>query len=87
MPVGGIKEKVLAAHRAGISKVILPADNKKDLEDIPESVLEDVTIELVNHMDDVFAIALANVSGSSLEVLATAEKIDEGDNAVVNRIS
>ena len=87
LPVGGIKEKVLAAHRAGISKVILPADNKKDLEDIPESVLEDVTIELVNHMDDVFAIALANVSGSSLEVLATAEKIDEGDNAVVNRIS
>jgi len=86
LPVGGIKEKVLAAHRAGISKVILPVDNKKDLEDIPESILEDITIELVGHMDEVFLIALTGVGQSDLGALASVQGMPKTENAVVNNI-
>lgn len=53
LPVGGIKEKVLAAHRAGIKKVILPIDNKRDLDDIPEKVRKDLKFFLVKNMDEV----------------------------------
>ena len=49
LPIGGVKEKILAAHRADIGTVILPRDNEKDLKDIPKSVLDDVTIELVEN--------------------------------------
>jgi ATP-dependent Lon protease len=58
LPVGGIKEKVLAAHRAGIKVMILPAENKKDLEEIPESVQKRMDFRLVEHMDEVLKIAL-----------------------------
>ncbi len=58
LPIGGVKEKVLAAHRAGIKTVILPRDNEKDLKDLPESVLETVNIVLVETMDQVLEIAL-----------------------------
>ncbi len=53
LPVGGIKEKVLAAHRAGIKKVIMPADNRKDLSEIPANIRKNVDCILVNHMDEV----------------------------------
>ena len=59
LPVGGIKEKILAAHRAGIKTVILPKENEKDLKDIPESVKEDLEILRVEAMDEVLSIALA----------------------------
>ena len=58
LPIGGLKEKVLAAHRAGIKTVILPKDNEKDLKDIPSSVLKDVKMILVETMDEVLDIAL-----------------------------
>ena len=58
LPIGGVKEKVLAAHRAGLKSVILPKDNEKDIKDIPESVLEDVKIVLVETMDEVLDLAL-----------------------------
>jgi ATP-dependent Lon protease len=58
LEIGGIKEKVIAAHRAGISTVILPKNNKKDLEDIPKSVSTDLRFHFVEHMDDVLALAL-----------------------------
>ncbi len=60
LPIGGVKEKVLAAHRAGINKVILPRDNEKDLPDIPENVLENLNIQLVEEMDEVLETALAS---------------------------
>lgn len=58
LPIGGVKEKLLAAHRAGITHVLLPVENEKDLEEIPASVLSKLTISLVEHMDEVLAHAL-----------------------------
>lgn len=58
LEIGGIKEKVLAAHRAGIKNVILPKDNKKDLEDIPQEIEKDMKFIFVEHMKDVFDAAL-----------------------------
>ncbi len=59
LEIGGVKEKVIAAHRANIKTVILPKDNKKDLEDIPQYVLKDLDFKFVDHMDEVLKVALA----------------------------
>ncbi|MDX6541109.1 MAG: ATP-dependent Lon protease, partial [Gaiellales bacterium] len=58
LPVGGIKQKVLAAHRAGLTDVILPARNGGDLDELPQSVLEAVRFHLVDHVDEALAVAL-----------------------------
>jgi len=58
LPVGGIKEKMLAAHRAGIRQMIMPAENRRDLADIPENVRRKVEVKLVEHMDEVLELAL-----------------------------
>jgi len=58
LPVGGIKEKVVAAHRAGIKKVMLPARNRKDLEDIPESARKALDLVWLDRVDDAIAAAL-----------------------------
>jgi len=58
LPVGGIKEKVLAAHRAGVHTVILPKDNERDLRDVPESAREALKFVFVEHMDEVLPVAL-----------------------------
>jgi ATP-dependent Lon protease len=58
LPVGGIKEKMLAAHRAGIKTVIMPKDNEKDLHDIPEKVRKDIAFHFVDKMMDVIKLAL-----------------------------
>jgi len=58
LEIGGVKEKVIAAHRANIKTIIMPKDNKKDLEDIPSYVLKDLNFEFVNHMDEVLRVAL-----------------------------
>ena len=59
LPIGGVKEKVLAAHRAGVKNIVLPKDNEKDLADIPKNVLDALNIYLVEGMDEVLKIALA----------------------------
>jgi ATP-dependent Lon protease len=59
LPIGGVKEKVLAAHRAGLKNIILPKDNEKDLADIPKNVLDALDIYMVENMDEVLKIALA----------------------------
>ena len=58
LPIGGLKEKLLAAHRAGISKILIPAENKKDLADVPKNVLKDLEIMTVTNVDEVLKIAL-----------------------------
>ncbi len=58
LPIGGVKQKVLAAHRAGIREVILPKDNEHDLEDVPTEVLETVKVHLAAHIDEVLELAL-----------------------------
>ena len=58
LPVGGIKEKVLAANRMGIKKILLPIDNKKDLEEIPDTVRKRIEFVLVKSMDEVLEHAL-----------------------------
>ncbi|MGF9877437.1 endopeptidase La [Bacillus albus] len=61
LPIGGLKEKTLSAHRAGLTKIILPAENEKDLDDIPESVKENLTFVLASHLDEVLDHALVGV--------------------------
>ena len=58
LPIGGLKEKLLAAHRAGINHVLIPKDNEKDLVDIPKKVKEDIKITPIEKVDDVLKIAL-----------------------------
>jgi ATP-dependent Lon protease len=58
LPIGGLKEKLLAAHRAGIFEVLLPADNEKDLAEVPENLKSAMKLNFVNTMDEVLALAL-----------------------------
>jgi ATP-dependent Lon protease len=58
LPIGGVKEKVLGAARAGIKEIILPAENAADLEDIPDEVQEELVFHLVEDLTDAIAIAL-----------------------------
>jgi ATP-dependent Lon protease len=58
LPIGGVKEKVLAAHRAGVTNVILPIANERDVEDIPDQVRDQVEIHLVSTVDEALAVAL-----------------------------
>jgi ATP-dependent Lon protease len=60
LPIGGVKEKLLGAIRAGISEIILPFDNEADLEDLREEVRDKLTIHLVKDLNQVIAIALAS---------------------------
>ena len=57
LPIGGLKEKLLAAHRAGIKQVLIPKDNEKNLVDIPKKVIDDIKITPVNTADEVLKIA------------------------------
>ncbi len=66
LTVGGIKEKILAAHRGGIKKIVIPKENEKDLKDIPSAVLNQVEIILVEHMDEVLPHAMILDEGDSL---------------------
>lgn len=59
LPIGGLKEKTLSAHRAGLTTILLPKENEKDIDDIPESVKKDLELIPVSHMDDVLKVAIA----------------------------
>ena len=77
LPIGGLKEKVLAANRGGINKIILPDDNKKDLQDIPEIILEGIELVWVKHMDDVLKIALDIDTNANAELIKDKEEKDK----------
>jgi len=66
LPIGGLKEKILAAHRGGVKKILIPKENEKDLKDIPTTVLKEVEIVLVEHMDEVLPHSLILNEGDTL---------------------
>ncbi len=68
LPIGGLKEKTIAAHRAGIKTVILPKDNAKDIPELPERIREDLTLIPVSHLDEVLSIALLDAEGPPFSV-------------------
>ncbi len=78
LPVGGIKEKVLAAHRAGLKTVILPSRNEADLEDLPKEVLQEINFVFADTIDDVLQAALEPEGHQSAQTKAT--ETNEGDH-------
>jgi ATP-dependent Lon protease len=77
LPVGGLREKVLAAHRAGLKTVIIPERNQKDLVDVPKKVLADLKIVPVTNMDKVLEVALHHASGEKPEWIKRRTKAEE----------
>ncbi len=72
LPIGGLKEKLLAAHRSGIKEVLIPLENEKDLKEVPDDILKDLNIIAVSSVDEVFRRALvASPSSSGAEMEAT----------------
>jgi ATP-dependent Lon protease len=85
LPIGGVKEKVLAAHRAGIKTIIVPKDNEKDLADIPKSVLDVMNMYMVQTMDEVLKIALAEpIPGRIAATAAEAVEVDASDDTITH---
>jgi ATP-dependent Lon protease len=82
LPIGGVKEKLLAAHRFGLKTIIMPKDNEKDLADIPEEIREDLTIHTVDMIDEVLKFALAPEKAD--EILETPQiwKTDKPETGV-----
>jgi ATP-dependent Lon protease len=68
LPIGGVRQKVLAAHRAGLTQVVLPARNGPDLEDVPEAVRQEMTFHLATDIGEVLDAALAVGDGASATV-------------------
>jgi ATP-dependent Lon protease len=84
LPIGGLKEKILAAHRGGIKKVLIPQENEKDLRDIPKPIKKQIDIVPVEHMDEVLSHAIIINDGGTLFTnndvpfgIATEEEISE----------
>jgi ATP-dependent Lon protease len=85
LPIGGVKEKVLAAHRAGVKTLIVPKDNEKDLADIPKNVLDVLNMYLVQTMDEVLKIALVGpIPGAISPVAAESVAVDATDDAITH---
>jgi ATP-dependent Lon protease len=74
LPIGGVREKILAAHRSGLKTVLLPVKNEKDLVEVPKKVRGDMQIKLVKHMDEVIKLALHNEQLKSNHALLALKK-------------
>jgi ATP-dependent Lon protease len=83
LPIGGVKEKLLAAHRAGVKNIVLPKDNEKDLADIPKNVLDTLNVYMVQTMDEVLKIALAEPLAARIPAEAPAEP-DIADDTITH---
>lgn len=79
LPVGGVKEKVLAARRRGIRNIVLPADNEKDLVDIPKNALRNMNIKFVKHMQDLIDLVLMDAPEERLRDLNRQDDEDDED--------
>jgi len=84
LPIGGVKEKVLAAHRAGLKDIILPKDNEKDLSDIPKNVLDTLNLYMVETMDEVLKIAMSEPLQSNLSADASGETKPVSDDTITH---
>jgi ATP-dependent Lon protease len=84
LPIGGLKEKVLAAHRAGLKNIILPKDNEKDLSDIPKNVLDTLNLYMVETMDEVLKIAMSEPLQSKLPADASGETKPVSDDTITH---
>ena len=86
LPIGGLKEKLLAAHRAGIKEVLIPKENEKDLSDIPEKVKNDIKLTTVSVVDDVLKIALTKelkrVDWVEVEKISEGKKDDKSQASI-----
>ncbi len=78
LPVGGIKEKLLAAHRERIKEAIIPLDNKPDLKDLPKKVKDDIKIHFVENMDEVLEVALTRELPKKRKIAASSD-LPEGE--------
>src|SRR5262249_318599 len=77
LPIGGLKEKLLAARRAGIAEVIIPEENRRDLKEIPKNIQEDLKIHCVKWIDEVLEIALTRLPQPLPDVIKPETKEDE----------
>lgn len=68
LEIGGVKEKVIAAHRAGLKTIVLPIDNKKDMEEIPQNVQKDIKFVFAEHLDDVLSVAFKGLEKKASDV-------------------
>jgi len=83
LPIGGLKEKLLAAHRAGMRQVIIPKENKKDLVDIPKNILKKLDIQPVSEIDEVLGLALIAMPKPVLDTPDTDKSSpDSAENVV-----
>jgi len=87
LPIGGIKEKLLAAHRAGVGTIIVPKDNEKDLADVPKNVLDQLKIYMVEGMDEVLKQALIGPIPMGVVAAAAVETPADGADASDDRIT
>jgi ATP-dependent Lon protease len=78
LPIGGLKEKLLAAHRGGITTVVIPVDNQKDLAEIPDNIKGNLDIRPVKWIDEVLEIALAEQPKPLAPVAAPAADVPAG---------
>ena len=82
LPIGGLKEKILAAHRSGLKTIIVPRENEKDMADIPKNVLDTLSVYMVESMDEVLKIALAEPLGTSIGTPAAEPVIAEPPSSI-----
>jgi len=78
LPIGGLKEKLLAAKRAGITKVLIPQENEKNLEEVPAQIVKALNVIAVSHMDEVLEEALMAAAVAPLPPLQTGAKYETG---------
>jgi len=83
LPIGGLKEKLLAAHRAGIKEVLIPKENEKDLADMPKKIIDDVKITPVDHADQVLKVALTKELKKTEWVEVDMSKKDDKSQASI----
>jgi ATP-dependent Lon protease len=79
MPVGGVKEKLLAAHRAGIREVLIPAKNRRDLDDVPDDVKDELKITLVSTIDEILPIALESPRRATTQGAGSVDLLDQSE--------